>query len=342
MRKHCFDIQIDAYVRVWRSITASGKFESYIWIMPKAYAVDLRWCVVWLYLAQNRSSSDISTLLLLSERSVRRYISLFYRTGDVEPTSQRHGPQKLLGDFGQLTLLHIILSNPGIYLSEIKDQLTRLVGVEVSVSTICRTLKFMGCSRQAMCHVALQRSDQLRAKFMAQISVYDPAMFIWLDETGCDRRNVIRKYGYSIRGIPLCDQRLLLRGKRYNAIPILSLEGIHDLCSNGVWDDNQTRLSWSYFTLWLCINHQYHNIIVLRMLNKYDYNNIIIMPIASWFFNMRVSSRCSWLPHALFGTLHQRVIQIQPNSWAQTAADSTLIGHQLFLQGYEPLNLGLV
>ena len=70
----------------------------------------------------------------------------------------------------------------------------------------------------------LQRSDQLRAKFMAQICVYDPAMFIWLDETGCDCRHMI-----SIRGIPLCDQRLLLRGKRYNAIPILSLEGIHDL-----------------------------------------------------------------------------------------------------------------
>ena len=32
-----------------------------------------------------------------------------------------------------------------------------------------------------------------------------------------------------LRGILLCDQRLLLRGKRYNAIQILSLEGIHDL-----------------------------------------------------------------------------------------------------------------
>ena len=126
--------------------------------MPKAYAVDLRWRVVCLYLAQNRSSSDISSLLLLSERSVRRYISLFYRTGDVEPTSQRHGPQKLLGDFGQLTLLHIILSNPGIYLSEIKDQFTR---VEVSVSIICRTLKFMGCSRQAMscCLTAIRSTE---------------------------------------------------------------------------------------------------------------------------------------------------------------------------------------
>ena len=73
-----------------------------------------------------------------------------------------------------------------------------------------------------MCHVAKQ-------EFMANISIYDPAMFIWMDETGCDKRNTIRKYGYSIRGRPLCDQRLLVRGTRYSAIPIVSLSGIHDV-----------------------------------------------------------------------------------------------------------------
>ena len=80
--------------------------------MPKAYAVDVRWHVMWPYLAQNHSLSKISSLLLLSERSVRCYISLFYRTGDIQPVTQRHGLQKLLGDFGQLTLLHIIQSIP--------------------------------------------------------------------------------------------------------------------------------------------------------------------------------------------------------------------------------------
>ena len=84
----------------------------------------------------------------------------------------------------------------------------------------------MGCTRQTMHHVAIQRSDELRAKFM---SVYDPSMLIWLDETGCDGCNTIRKYGYSIRGLPLSDHRLLVRGVRYTAIPIVSTEGIHDV-----------------------------------------------------------------------------------------------------------------
>ena len=47
----------------------------------------------------------------------------------------------------------------------------------------------MGCSRQVIQHVALQRNDECRAKFMAEVSVYEPAMLVWIDESGCDKRN---------------------------------------------------------------------------------------------------------------------------------------------------------
>ena len=40
---------------------------------------------------------------------------------------------------------------------------------------------------------------------------------------------IVRKYRYSIRGIPPYDQRLLIRGIRYTAIPIVSLEGVQDV-----------------------------------------------------------------------------------------------------------------
>jgi len=32
-------------------------------------------------------------------------------------------------------------------------------------------------------------------EFMAEVSAFDPNMLIWIDETGSDRRNEIRKYG---------------------------------------------------------------------------------------------------------------------------------------------------
>lgn len=43
---------------------------------------------------------------------------------------------------------------------------------------------------------------------------------------------ILRKYGYSVRGMPVTDHQLLVRGVRYSAIPIVSLEGIHDVYNN--------------------------------------------------------------------------------------------------------------
>ena len=148
---------------------------------------------MWLHLSTNYDPARIAQLMSISERTVWRYISLFRRTGDVQPQKRRNGPRLLMGDFEQITLLRLILENPGIYLEELQDRLLSTFGVLVSVSTICRTLKYMGCTRQAMHRVALQRSDALRARFMAEVSVYDPRMLVWLDETGCDRRHSTRK-----------------------------------------------------------------------------------------------------------------------------------------------------
>ena len=148
------------------------------------------------------STAAISQLVCVSEKSVRRYIARFELTGDVQPVPHRHGPQRLLGDLEQLVLLRIITENPGIYLHEVGEKLLKMFGVTVASPTICKTLKYMGCSRQVIQHIAIQRSDELRAKFMAEVSLFDPSMLIWLDESGCDQRNSTRKWGYSVRGIP--------------------------------------------------------------------------------------------------------------------------------------------
>ena len=155
-------------------------------------------------LVHGKSAFEISQLLCLSERTIQRYLTLFRQTGDVKPLEHRNGPQKLLSDFEQCELLSLILQYPGIYLHEIQDKLYEAFGVIVSAATICRTLQtlqFMGCTRQVIHSVAIQDSDAMRAKFMAEISIYYPSMFLWLDESGCDRRNTLRKYSYSIRAI---------------------------------------------------------------------------------------------------------------------------------------------
>ena len=78
-------------------------------------------------------------------------------------------------------------------------------------------------SRQKIKHYILGRSEVRRAE---EISYSDPSMIVWVDETGCDLRNAMRKCGYGTRGMPPQDYTLKLRGKRFSAIGVLTTEGV--------------------------------------------------------------------------------------------------------------------
>ena len=109
--------------------------------MPTPYSLDLRRRVVLFYTAHHLSAAEISQQLCISEWTER--------TSEVEPKKQHHGPPKLVGKFEQLVLLRIIF--------------WKYWNLFVSVATICRTLKFMDCTRQVIqyivINIAVQRSD---------------------------------------------------------------------------------------------------------------------------------------------------------------------------------------
>ena len=49
--------------------------------------------------------------------------------------------------------------------------------------------------------MALQGNDVFRGIFMVHSSLFSRDMFVWLDETGSDGRDHIRKYGYALQGM---------------------------------------------------------------------------------------------------------------------------------------------
>lgn len=62
---------------------------------------------------------------------------------------------------------------------------------------------------------------------MMDISLYSPEMLIFLDETGTDQKDKIRRYGYSLCGCPIRKQALLVRGERSSAIALMSTKDVH-------------------------------------------------------------------------------------------------------------------
>lgn len=197
--------------------------------MPVAYADDLRWRAVWLHVIQRKSCAEIAGLLYMCEKTVQRYIALFNATGSVAPKEHRTGPDRVLTEVEQLTLLQAVIHDPTMFLHEMQQYLNTNAGIQVHVSTICRTLKRLGFTRQKVQVIALQRSEELRIKFMAEVSVFEPEMFIWIDETGSDRRNAIRSHGYSLRGVTPRTHSLRVGGNRISAIAMMTMHAVEDV-----------------------------------------------------------------------------------------------------------------
>ena len=62
--------------------------------------------------------------------------------------------------------------------------------------------------------------------FMAEVAFYRQEQFVWIDESGCDKRDNTRKFGYSIRGERPVYHCFLHRGKRVSIIATLCTEGM--------------------------------------------------------------------------------------------------------------------
>ena len=96
----------------------------------------------------------------------------------------------------------------------------------VSEATVCRILRRHGFTRKKVHLVALQRRLPIRAMFMVRILSFRREMLVFVDETGSDARNYIRKCGYSLRGERAECHKLLVRGARISAIGALAPDGI--------------------------------------------------------------------------------------------------------------------
>ena len=143
--------------------------------------------------------------------------------------SQQHGPPRTLDSFEEMTLIQSLLNKPDMYLEELRQELLQVTGVEVSLSTVCRTLKRLDFSRKRLRHIVVQRSEERRLEFQEEIAYFNADMLVWTDECGSDRRNEIRKYGYSLRGMIPVSYSFINRGKRFSAIPVLTTHGIEDV-----------------------------------------------------------------------------------------------------------------
>ena len=191
------------------------------------YSRDIGWRVIWQRIGMERGFRDIASNLQISLSTAHRIFKRFEDTGDVTVSKQQSRPyHRKLDDLHELFIIGIVMENPCIYLTEICQAIYEATGVKVSSSLVCRTLQRNGFSRKKASQVAKQRYIQYRAVFLSQVMAFNLKYFVWLDETGSDARNHIRKFGYALRGMTPEYHRVLSRGQRMSAIAAISSAGL--------------------------------------------------------------------------------------------------------------------
>lgn len=197
-----------------------------------AYGRDIAVRVVWQKLGMDLSFRAIAKRLQIGVGSAYRLYRRYIETSEFSPPkrSSRPGVRKL-DELHELYIIGLLMVNPGLYLAEICQKIKAATGVSVSGATVCRILQRNGYTRKKIAHIAKQRCVSYRGAFMAQIMHYPSSYLVWIDETGSDHRDHIRKFGYQIRGLPPVYRRLVYRGVRISAIAAISSEGLitHEL-----------------------------------------------------------------------------------------------------------------
>ena len=179
------------------------------------YSNDLRWRMVHQVEIQGKSYREVGENLGVDSSTVCRTVALFNATSNVN--KRKHPPNPgttVLTEIDKIIILETVLDKPEVLLRELQQTLILETGTCVDVSTIWRFLQVSNFTRQKMVMVAKQRSDLLRAEYLLDMQVFHghPEMLEFVDETRADRRNCLRRFGYSLRGKPAVSKKLLVRG----------------------------------------------------------------------------------------------------------------------------------
>ena len=126
--------------------------------------------------------------------------------GDVSPVRHNRCPDhRKLDEHHEFLLIAIVMENPCLHLHEMCSQILHRTGVQVSGSTVCRVLEQNGFTRKKIKIVAKQRPRNYKAYFMAEIYNFHHITWFGLTKLGVMQEVIIRKFGYSVRGIaPVC------------------------------------------------------------------------------------------------------------------------------------------
>ena len=119
-----------------------------------------------------------------------------------------------------------LLEEPGLYLEEMALILWDEFKVQVTTYSISRALKSIRWSKKTIRRIAKGRNADLRDMYWHNTSHIRSWQFIFVDESGCDKRIGFRRTGWAPLGVTPVQVVRFQREKRYQILPAYTQDGI--------------------------------------------------------------------------------------------------------------------
>jgi transposase len=182
--------------------------------------------IAWKY-ELNMPISVIAQLANRCEKTVKNVLKTYRDYNQpTNPFIRPRGRKRVLDRDDLNYIESILLAEPALFLDEIQDKLFVVRDVEVSISTLSRTLNRLAITHKAVAKEAMERNEHLRATWQINMAQYDPCQLVFVDEAGVDDRTNIRTNGWAPLGQACVRRTTFLRGQKYSILPALSQDGI--------------------------------------------------------------------------------------------------------------------
>ena len=144
--------------------------------------------------------------------------------GDTRAPHQKRGPRPSISPYVLNALKRFLSDECDRTLEEMQGFLEEEHGISVSERTIRRSLK--GWSKKVIRRRDKEQRPELRDYYMHQLSRFRSYQLIYIDESGCNRRDGRRSKGWSLRGVTPRQVGQLQRGPRYQILPAYTQNGV--------------------------------------------------------------------------------------------------------------------
>lgn len=159
-------------------------------------------------------------------RSVRRISNNLRYFGTTKAPKNAVGRRRTITGPMLECLCEQLLKTPDMYRDEIISFLREKFGVEVSRTTVTRTLKSIGWSHKTNSRVASQRDPDLVDLYFHKLSQYHSYQLVFVDESGSDKRDGHRKKGRAPVGVAPVQRDKCTRDTRLQVLPAYAQDGV--------------------------------------------------------------------------------------------------------------------